>query len=187
MQWQNVFKKGEGRNLAFSRQGECACTVWTACMCVCGYIQGYGSPQTHWTWQGSTMSRFYIDVQNSSIWAGGVRKQVERESERSGGINRCLYMLWRVQAQQENKSKGGAAELGGETDAPHCQAIMERTKEKRFPVYDCSRYWSGNSRELRGTSDWCSFLLLSLTFLNVIVGCLILQPEVSITKGFMGT
>lgn len=38
------------------------------------------------------------------------------------------------EAQQENKSKGGAAELGGETDAPHCQAIMERTKEKRCPV-----------------------------------------------------
>lgn len=63
-----------------------------------------------------------------------MRKQVERESERSGGINRCLYMLWRVQAQQENKSEGGAAEMGGETVTPHCQAIMERTKEKRCPV-----------------------------------------------------
>ncbi len=41
---------------------------------------------------------------------------------------------------REQGSKGGAAELGGETDAPHCQAIMERTKEKRCPVYDCSRY-----------------------------------------------
>lgn len=35
---------------------------------------------------------------------------------------------------KKKQSEGGAAELGGETDAPHCQAIMEGSKEKRCPI-----------------------------------------------------
>lgn len=65
-----------------------------------------------------------------------VRKDAKRESEVSRGINRWLCMLLEsASATRKNGAREGRQELGGETDAPHCQTIMERTpREKRCPT-----------------------------------------------------
>lgn len=66
-----------------------------------------------------------------------VRKDAKRESEVSRGINRLLCMLLEsASATGKNGAREGRQELGGETDAPHCQMIMERTPKKRDALYD---------------------------------------------------
>ncbi len=60
-----------------------------------------------WVYSRLWLSTDTLDMisKHDEISERKAEKKVERDSERSGGINICLYMLWREQAQQQG-SKG---------------------------------------------------------------------------------
>lgn len=113
-----------------------------------------------------------------------MRTEAYRDSARSGGINRCLCMIWKAQQEKKEGGRGGRVGWGDRCTALSSHNGGKQRKEMLCMISPRYRSFpSGNSREFTVTSDQRSFLLLSLIGLNVIVNCLNLQPIVSVFTG----
>lgn len=122
-------KKGKRRNLACLKQRECACTVWTACVHVCGI---YSRLRISTDTQDMTSNHDKLVLYRCTKL---FNLTVRGEKEGVWGINRCLCVLWRVQAQQEKMEQGRGGRVGW---GYRCTALSNNNGENQRKEMPCT-------------------------------------------------